>query len=56
MPISEAILPALVDALDVVGRARQLEVVGVALDQPVDVVDLLQRGLDGVGARDLAGT
>ena len=41
----------LVDAHDVVGRAGQLEGVGVALDQAVDVVDLLERRLDGVRAR-----
>ena len=41
MPISEAILPALDDPLDVVGREGQLEGVGIALDHPVDQVDLL---------------
>ena len=41
-------MPALDDPLDVVGRERQLEVVGVALDHPVDEVDLLGDGPRGV--------
>ena len=55
IPISEAILPVLDDALDVVGRVRHLEVVGIALDHPVDQVDLLGDGPRGVGmlARDI---
>ena len=44
IPISEAILPALRDPLDVVGRVGHLEGVGVALDHPVDQVDLLDDG------------
>ena len=36
-------LARLVDADDVVGGARELEVVGIGLDQPLDDVDLLER-------------
>ena len=53
MPISEAILPACDDPLDVVGAYGQLEVVGVVLDHPVDQVDLLGDGARRVGV--LAG-
>ena len=48
MPISEAILPDLTIALDVVGGVRHREVVRVALDHPVDQVDLLDHGPRGV--------
>ena len=42
-------LARLDDPLDVVGGTGQLEVVGVALDHPVDQVDLLGDGPRGVG-------
>ena len=45
--------PGLVDAHHVVRRERQLEGVGIALGQPVDVVDLLHHRLDGVRPLDL---
>ena len=50
-------LARLVDADDVVGGARQLEVVRIGLDQPLDDVDLLERladrGVAGDFARDV---
>ena len=42
-------MPDARDPLDVVGRVRHLEGVGIALDHPVDQVDLLGDGPRGVG-------
>ena len=50
MPISEAILPALVDAHDVVGGERELERVGIRGVEAMHDVDLLERGLHRVRA------
>ena len=47
MPMSDAIFPCLEDPLDVVGRQRQLERLGILPDHPMDDVDLLQRRRDG---------
>ena len=47
MPISDAILPFLKIALDVVGRERQLERLGILAHHAMDDVDLLERGGDG---------
>ena len=48
-------LARLDDPLDIVGRIRHRQVVGIALDHPVDQVDLLGDGPRGVGmlARDV---
>ena len=46
-PISEAILPCLADAHDVVGGIRHLESIGIGRDHAVDDIDLFERLADG---------
>ena len=54
-PMSDAIRPLLLDPLDVVGRAGELERGRVLRDQAIDDVDLVERGADGVRALALDG-